>query len=89
MLEFVKVNVNPKNRKTGDCSTRALANILNISYEQALKEQCEAAIKKCYGITDKETIDYIMKKYGYDTMNDEVRMTVLLTISYCLDTILV
>lgn len=66
MLEFVKVNVNPKNRKTGDCSTRALANILNISYEQALKEQCEAAIKKCYGITDKETIDYIMKKYGWE-----------------------
>ena len=66
MVEFVNVNVNPKNRKTGDCSTRALSNILNITYEQALKEQCEAAIKKCYGITNKETIDYVMKKYGWE-----------------------
>lgn len=66
MVKFVNVNVNPKNRKTGDCSTRALANILNITYEQALKEQCEAAIKKCYGITNKETIDYVMKKYGWE-----------------------
>lgn len=66
MLEFVNVNVNPKRRKTGDCSTRALANILNISYEQALKDQCEAAIKTCYGITCKETIDYVMKKYGWE-----------------------
>ena len=66
MVEFVNVNLNPKNRKTGDCSTRALANILNITYEQALKEQCEAAIKKCYSITNKETIDYVMKKYGWE-----------------------
>lgn len=66
MLEFVNVNVNPKRRKTGDCSTRALANILNISYAQALQEQCDAAIKNCYGITNKETIDYVMKKYGWE-----------------------
>lgn len=66
MLEYVYLNKNPKGRKTGDCSTRALANILNIRYEQALKEQCEMSIKHCYGITDKQTIDYVMKKYGWE-----------------------
>ena len=66
MITYTEFNNNPKRRKTGDCSTRALANILNISYEQALKEQCEVAIKYCYGITDKQTIDYVMKKYGWE-----------------------
>lgn len=28
MLMFVKKNVNPKGRKTGDCSTRALVGTL-------------------------------------------------------------
>lgn len=68
MLNFKEVNVNPKNRKTGDCSTRALANVLNISYEQALKEQCEAAIKYCYGITCKETITKVLENHGWVKM---------------------
>jgi hypothetical protein len=28
MIEFMEVNVNPKKRKTGDCSTRALEIIM-------------------------------------------------------------
>lgn len=30
MIEFMEVNVNPKKRKTGDCSTRALVGTLCI-----------------------------------------------------------
>lgn len=66
MLQFNQINVNPKNRKTGDCSTRALVSCLNISYEDALKEQCKMSIKYCYGITDRETIEKIIKQYGYE-----------------------
>ena len=65
MLQFVKDNVNPKNRKTGDCTTRAIAACLHISYEDALKLQCEQAIKHCYGIMCNETLDYVMKLFGY------------------------
>ena len=65
MIEYVRVNKNPKDRKTSDCSTRALCNILRISYDKALEEQFYAAKKYCYGITTKETIDKIMQKYGY------------------------
>ena len=68
MIEYVRVNKNPKGRKTGDCSTRALCNILHISYDKALEEQCLVAKKYCYGITSKETIDKIMQKYGYEKM---------------------
>lgn len=68
MVKFEKFNVNPKGRKTGDCSTRALATTLGISYEQALKDQYEAALKYCYGITCKETVTKVLEKYGYVKM---------------------
>ena len=68
MLAYLENNVNPKGRKTGDCSTRALVGTLGITYEEALKLQCEASIKTCYGITDKQVMEYILKKFGYVKM---------------------
>ena len=68
MLEFERINVNPKKRKTGDCSTRALVGALNIEYEEALELQCEVAKETCYGITDKEVIEGVCKKFGYIKM---------------------
>jgi len=66
MLDYKEFNINPKNRRTTDCTTRAIANVLNISYEQALKEQYEMALKHCYGLCDDKTTDFIMKKYGFE-----------------------
>lgn len=68
MLEFRRVNYNPMKKRVGDCSTRALANVLNITYEQAIKDQCQTAIETCYGLTDKELVEIIMQKYGYKKM---------------------
>lgn len=68
MLDFELVNVNPKKRRTGDCSTRALVTTLDISYEEAIKLQAEVAIKTCYGITDKEVMEGVLKKFGYVKM---------------------
>ena len=68
MLVYKKKNVNPKGKRVGDCSTRALVGVLDITYEQAIKEQCEAAIETCYGLTDKDLLDHIMAKYGYIKM---------------------
>lgn len=68
MIEFQYVNVNPKGRKTGDCSTRALVGVLGVTYEQALKMQCQEAIKSCYGITDKQVIERVLKKFGFVKM---------------------
>lgn len=68
MIEFQYVNVNPKGRKTGDCSTRALVGVLGVTYEKALKMQCQEAIKSCYGITDKQVIERVLKKFGFIKM---------------------
>lgn len=68
MLKYVEKNVNPKHRKTGDCSTRALVGTLGISYDDAIRLQAEAAIKYCYGITDKEVMESVLRKFGFVKM---------------------
>lgn len=68
MLEFKKVNVNPKHRKTGDCSTRALVSTLGIPYEDALKYQYEEAVKSCYGITEKQVMERVLNRFGWVKM---------------------
>lgn len=68
MLSFKKVNVNPKNRKTGDCSTRALAYALGISWADALDLQVEQAKKTGYDVTSHQVIERVLKKYGYEKM---------------------
>ena len=65
MVEFAQINKNPKGRKTGDCSTRALCNVLQISYEEALKLQYEMALKCYYDMTSKEVLERILKEKGY------------------------
>lgn len=65
MLEFYKLNVNPKGRKTGDCSTRALVGTLGIPYETALLEQVEEALKCYYDVTSKQIIERVLNRHGY------------------------
>ena len=66
MLKFIEFNANPKGRKTGDCSTRALATCLGISWEQALSLQYEMALKTKYDTTDRKVIEKILNEYGYE-----------------------
>ena len=68
MLNYKYVNVNPKNRKTGDCSTRAIVGAFGVDYDTALRLQYEAAYKTKYGITDKQIIEYIAKQLGWVKM---------------------
>ena len=68
MIRYYEKNVNPKNRKTGDCSTRALVGTLGISYEDALKLQTEVTLETYYGITNKEVIEGVLKRFGYIKM---------------------
>ena len=68
MLEYKCINVNPKNRKTGDCSTRALCGTLTITYEEALDLQCQVAKQTYYGLTNKEVTGGVLEKFGYVKM---------------------
>jgi hypothetical protein len=68
MLKYVNKNVNPKGRKTGDCSTRALVGTLGISYEEALKLQVEEALQCYYDPTSKQVMERVLAKFGYVKM---------------------
>lgn len=65
MLQYTYYNANPKNRKTGDCSTRALAKVLDIPYEQALREQTEESLKCYYDPTSKQVMERVLKNHGF------------------------
>lgn len=68
MLKYLENNVNPKGRKTGDCSTRALVSVLGISYDEALKLQYEEALKCYYDTTSKQVMERVLEKFGYVKM---------------------
>lgn len=68
MLEYREKNVNPKNRKTGDCSTRALVGVLGISYEEALKLQTKWSLKTYYDPTSKQVMEKVLSEFGYVKM---------------------
>ena len=63
---FHFVNYNSHNRKTGDCVYRALANVFQISWEDALKACVAYGLKK--GISPNDTPCYsgLLAKFGID-----------------------
>lgn len=68
MVQYKEINVNPKNRKTGDCSTRALVGVLGISYAEALKLQFEESLQCYYDPTSKQVMERVLKRFGYVKM---------------------
>ena len=68
MIRYWEFNVNPKNRKTGDCSTRALVGVLGITYEEALKLQMKWSLKTYYDPTSKQVMEKVLQEFGYVKM---------------------
>lgn len=68
MVEYLENNLNPKRRKTGDCSTRALCGVTNIGYNEILLEQVNFALKTYYDTTSKQVIEKVLAKYGFVKM---------------------
>lgn len=68
MIGYVEKNVNPKGRKTGDCSTRALVGTLGITYDEALKLQTEISLKTYYDPTSKQVMEKVLERFGYVKM---------------------
>lgn len=68
MLNYLKLNVNPKKRKTGDCSTRALVSCIGIDYNTALDLQVQEAKKSYYDITSRQVMEKVLEKFGYYKM---------------------
>lgn len=68
MLGYQYLNLNPKGRRTGDCSTRALAGVLGIEYDTALCAQYKEALLCYYDMTSKQVIERVLKRFGYVKM---------------------
>lgn len=65
MIDFYEYNINPKGRKTGDCSVRALATLLGISWEDALRYRYEESLNSGYFVNNREVTDAILTRCGY------------------------
>lgn len=68
MLHYCLWNVNPKLRKTGDCSTRSIVTCLSISYNDALDLQLDEVKKTYYSFTSREVMEGVLKRFGYVKM---------------------
>jgi len=65
MLIYKNINMNPKHRKTGDCSTRALTACLGIAYESVIDLQAKWAKKSYYDFTSRQVTERILSEFGY------------------------
>ena len=68
MISYIEKNVNPKGRKPGDCSTRALVGTLGITYDEALKLQTEISLKTYYDLISKQVMEKVLERFGYVKM---------------------
>ena len=65
MINFEKRNVNPKNRKTGDCVIRALTVATGKDYNEIYKELFDISLKTGYILNEKRVEDKLLEKYGF------------------------
>ena len=64
-MEFVKINNNPKQNKTGDCVIRAISLATNKSWTDVYKELAELGMKKCLMMNDNKNWKAYLKQLGY------------------------
>lgn len=65
MLTFHKFNLNPRGRRTGDCSTRALAAVTGLPYDECLKRQMEESLRSYYDPTSKQVMEKVLEELGW------------------------
>ena len=62
---FTFKNVNPRNRITGDCAFRAIANGLEKPWVEFVMEMAELSCKTGYAINDNKGIERYLKEQGW------------------------
>lgn len=65
MVGFVKKNVNPKGKKTGDCVVRALSLALGKPYETIYRELFELSLETGYIVNDKRLEEKYLARQGF------------------------
>lgn len=62
---WVKKNVNPKNRRTGDCTIRAVATATGVTWIEAFDGLVAAARKTYHAIGWPDTVDAYLSSIGF------------------------
>lgn len=65
---FIKENVNPRNKKTCDCTTRAITKASGKSYNDILDMQIEVCKQKGYFVNDPKTGEEVLKRLGFSVV---------------------
>lgn len=65
MLSFEQVNVNPKNKKTGDCVVRAITMASGFTYKEVATMLFNEWMKSGYEMTDKHTVNKVLSDLGF------------------------
>lgn len=64
-MRFVKVNVNPKRKKTGDCVIRAIVQATCLPYEEVAKMMFDASMESGYAFASREAAEIVLMKLGF------------------------
>lgn len=62
---FHYLNINPKQKITGDCVIRAISSVLNQDWKTTAKELYELSLKTCYTFNDRKNIHKYMESKGW------------------------
>ncbi len=64
-MQFEKRNVNPKNKRTGDCVVRAIAVATSQDYTKVMRDLFELGMGKGFVFNDQRTYEYYLKELGW------------------------
>ena len=64
-MGYKYLNLNPKNRKVGDCSIRAVAAALLIHWDDAYRLLAEAGMKLKCSMEDVKAVNEVMINHGF------------------------
>lgn len=64
------LNVNPKGKYGGDCVVRAIANTMDQSWEQTIRELTELGIKMGYVLNDEHVFTKYLEAHGFVKCNE-------------------
>ena len=65
MMKYIEYNINPKNKKTGDCVIRAIAFATNKEWEKIYLELAEQGIRKGLMLNDPRNWKKYLDNLGY------------------------
>ena len=68
MIIFELENVNPKNRKTGDCVIRAITKASGLEYKQVYEMLFNLSLKSGFILNDKKVYEKLLNDLGFVKM---------------------